>query len=222
MQFLIAADTHGTLTYDNIPQEITTATIDVVFILGDVSQRDILILKNKFSAPFFGVGGNHDTWDLLRKNGVEDLHARVVRWKKITIAGFGGSLRYKETPDYMFFTEDEARSLLEQMPRCNLLITHAAPKFQEDEVQQECAKQEKVSLLSKITSMFAKESENPYANHIDTSAPQYRGLYGIGEYIQKHKPNFVLHGHIHESDTDWHDQTCIRSFYGLELFELEI
>lgn len=226
MQFLVAADTHGTLTEENVPQEFLTENIDAVILLGDVLQRDIDILKNKFKVPFFGVGGNHDTWDLMSKNGIHDLHARVIKWKNLIIAGFGGSLRYKETPDYMFFTEQEASDLLAQMPRCDILLTHAGPKYKDEEqIEQykEAPRQEKESLFDKISSLFTKPTQNPYANHQqDSSAPMYKGFYGIGEYIQKHHPTFVLHGHIHQSDTDWHGQTCVRSFYGLELFELDI
>lgn len=224
MQFLIAADTHGTLTDNNINADLFRNLIDAVFILGDVSQRDIEILQQNFSVPFFGVGGNHDSWELLSKMGVQDLHTRVIRWKNLTIAGFGGSLRYKETPDYMFFTEQEASDLLNQMPPCDILITHAAPKYKTDESQNSRnEKEEKPSFLTKITSIFSKPNSNPYANHKeDSSAPKYKGLYGIGEYIQKNHPNFVLHGHIHASETDWHEGTCVRSFYGLELFELEM
>ena len=223
MQFLIAADTHGTLTDNNIHAELFRDLIDAVFILGDVSQRDIEILQQNFSVPFFGVGGNHDSWELLAKMGVQDLHTRVVRWKNLTIAGFGGSLRYKETPDYMFFTEQEAIDLLEQMPACDILLTHAAPKYKTDDSIITATEEKGPSLLNRITSLFTKNNTNPYAKHIaDSSAPQYKGLYGIGEYIQKHHPNFVLHGHVHASETDWHDNTCVRSFYGLDLFELEI
>ena len=222
MLLLMVADTHNTLTNDNIPDDILTADIDAVFLLGDVSSQDIAILKSKFQVPFFGVGGNHDTWDQLTSNGVEDLHARVIRWRKLTIAGFGGSLRYKETPHYMFFTEQEARDLLSQMPACDILITHAAPKSEDIQPEQPVVS-EKESFLTKISSLFAKPATNPYASHEpDTSAPMYRGFYAISEYIQKHHPNFVLHGHIHESDTNWEGSTCVRSFYGLELFEIEI
>lgn len=221
MQFLVAADTHDTLTETNIPEELLAANIDAVFILGDVSQRDITILQKKFPVQFFGVGGNHDTWDLLKKCGVEDVHARVIRWKKLRIAGFGGSLRYKETPHYMFFTEDEARDILNQMPDCDILLTHAAPKYEEEEPVKVSVSEPKKSFLSHLTSFFAKNNPNPYSDHIDTSAEMYKGLYGIGEYVQKHHPTFVLHGHVHTSDIEWREQTCVRSFYGLELFELD-
>lgn len=56
----------------------------------------------------------------------------------------------------------------------------------------------------------------------DTIMDTTTGLIGIAQYIDKNKPKLHLHGHTHTSETDWHNMTCIKSIYGVELIDLEL
>lgn len=221
MQILVVADTHGDLRVADITQEMEKADIDAVFTLGDVSPRDIKLLQAKFKVPFFGVGGNHDAWNTLKDCGVQDLHARVIRWNGIVIAGFGGSLKYKLSPEYMLFTEEEAEDILRQMPECDILLTHAAPKYRENK---EKFPEEKKTLKSYVNLVLGKKPKHD--DSISSPENPLNGLYGIGEYIHQKHPQFVLHGHLHQPNVSWESTdygiTCVRCFNKLELFELEI
>lgn len=48
----------------------------------------------------------------------------------------------------------------------------------------------------------------------------HAGLKGIGEYILKKKPKYVLHGHLHVPSVTKKKHTKIRCCYGVEVFNL--
>ena len=193
MKVLVAADTHGNLEPQNLPQESLFIKLNGIFLLGDVFINDIELLQNFYpTTPMLGVGGNHDKWDLLQSTNVEDLHGRIIKWNRLYIAGFGGAYKNLDKDEYMFHTQEEASKALAQMHCCDILLTHDQPCF---------------------------EAMNEDATIDFYSGP---GLVGITQYIDKNHPKLHLHGHIHETRTDWRNMTCIRSFYGVELIDIDL
>ena len=126
LRMLIIADPHGCLGEYDIPRNHNA---DVCFLLGDLSARDIAIIKAQVvGVPIYGVLGNHDGFDLYCRSGVENIHGKVVEIKGVKIAGIQGSLRYKysEAPLY---TDDESVEIAEAMEAADILISHDGPKF---------------------------------------------------------------------------------------------
>lgn len=68
---------------------------DCCCLLGDIPEDAISAIREQVHKPLLGVLGNHDTFDVLRSNGVEDIDKRAVVVNGVTLAGLSGSHRYK-------------------------------------------------------------------------------------------------------------------------------
>ncbi len=79
-----------------------------------------------------GVRGNHDRPDALEAVGAEDLHLRRLEVDGRSFCGFGGSPRYSREGANEW-TEDEAATLLEQVPAADVLLAHSPPAGVNDE-----------------------------------------------------------------------------------------
>ena len=224
MRVLIVTDTHGALRVSDFPEETYFDLPDAIFILGDVYKNDIALTKKLYpTVKMMGVGGNHDPWDLLTEMGVEDLHERVIKWRGLYIAGFGGSFKYKDSEYYMMHTQEEASKAMARMYECDLLLTHDQPCFKPTHIVKKMVpvekEQNKIAQILKIKpGTLYQEIEVEEPIEFDT----HTGLVGIAEYIDKNHPKLHLHGHLHDVGTDWHGTTCIRRFYGVELIEIDL
>lgn len=130
---LVVTDGHGTLPryLDNFMKD--TGDIDVVFYLGDLELpdfRELNAYEKIASATKLGVVGNHDGFDDLQEQGIEDIHGKVVSFHGIDILGIRGSFKYKDTVGPMM-TDEESIHFVENLPECDLLITHDWSKHEE-------------------------------------------------------------------------------------------
>lgn len=100
---------------------------DVFITTGDRSIFDFEDIRDIISTkPSFGVYGNHDTPGYLDNLGIQNMHLRVFQWNGFTIGGYQGCPRYKDGGGPQF-TEEEATRDLENFPRVDILLLHAAP-----------------------------------------------------------------------------------------------
>ena len=121
---LVIADGHGCLDSNDIPD----CSVDACLLLGDLSPREIEIIKKRMKGtPIYGVLGNHDVFDLYDRCGVENIHGKVVEVNGIRLAGIQGSLRYKDS-DMPLYTDKESVEIAEKMNAANILISHDSPK----------------------------------------------------------------------------------------------
>lgn len=124
LRALVVSDGHGCLTDCDFP----ICDIDVCFLLGDLSLRDIEIVKEKIGeTPIYGVLGNHDGFELYDRCGIENIHGRVIEINGVKIAGMQGSFRYKNT-NFPFYTDEESVAIAEKLPPADILISHDSPK----------------------------------------------------------------------------------------------
>ncbi len=124
LTMLCIVDLHS-LDYEEI-EAIKNMEYDVCFLLGDIPQNALYSIKNINTKPLFGVCGNHDEWDSLNAVGIKDIHCKTVSLDGFTIAGFGGSHRYKNG-DYPMLTQKESVELTKLLPKADILISHDAP-----------------------------------------------------------------------------------------------
>lgn len=100
---------------------------DVLITTGDLRFTDfpgIELLPNKI--PSFGVLGNHDDGaTYLERNGILNVHNKVVDFNGIKIGGFQGCLRYNSRD--IQYTEEEAKEFADTFPYVDILILHAGP-----------------------------------------------------------------------------------------------
>lgn len=108
-------------------EEIQSMEYDVCLLLGDIPQKALKIIKKaNGSRPIYGICGNHDDWDSLKRADIEDIHCKMVEVGNIKIAGFGGSHRYK-SGDYAMITQEQSIQAAKTIPAADILISHDCP-----------------------------------------------------------------------------------------------
>lgn len=128
LNVLFITDTHNCLAYTdkylNYLKSINTIDYDICLLLGDFSGLDLDEIKNVIpNEKLYGIVGNHDSIDLLEKNGIKNINGKVITCKGIKIAAIMGSNRYKEG-NYGMQTQEESLELAENMEQADILISH--------------------------------------------------------------------------------------------------
>ncbi|MEE0929913.1 MAG: metallophosphoesterase family protein [Acutalibacteraceae bacterium] len=124
VKLLIITDTHNCLE----EEELNNINADVCLLLGDITDRDLSIIKQKVDIPIYGILGNHDSWTLYDKYNIENIHGKVIDIYGIKIAGLQGSIRYKLS-DAPLYTDDESVEISKTIPYTDILISHDCPKY---------------------------------------------------------------------------------------------
>ncbi|MDE7400190.1 MAG: metallophosphoesterase family protein [Oscillospiraceae bacterium] len=96
---------------------------DCCCLLGDIPDAALKIIKRLVQKPLFGVLGNHDEPSTLSRCGIQNLDGKSVTVNGVTIAGFGGSHRYKNG-DYPMLTQRESIIAAKLCPKADILISH--------------------------------------------------------------------------------------------------
>lgn len=108
-------------------EELLAEGPDLVVCCGDLERSWLEPLRGA-GVPAVGVYGNHCLGGYLAELGIEDLHARAVRWPSgLTMAGLEGCPRYKVTPHFQY-DEEEVESFLAPLPTVDLFVAHCPPR----------------------------------------------------------------------------------------------
>ena len=229
MEILTVADCHGRLGESELLETLDGRKPDVIFFLGDNEYNDIECVKtNLKDVQMFGVIGNHDELDILERCRIENLHRRVINFDGFLIGGFGGTVKYKNDSSRLLFTNQESEELMNGFPQVDILITHDKPCFRVEK-KSDISEQEKPdkTLFQKVKDLFLKSDtgdETSDEAEAKPTEPEYEpahsGLTGIAEYIQRKRPSYVLHGHLHEPHIEVCYGTTIRCCFRTEFFAL--
>ena len=130
MKTLVIADRNPKI---NIPDIVAQNKIDLVITLGDLTREDILGLTLVNKIPKIGVYGNHDSGSYMEELGIWDMHLKIWDFEGLTFGGFQGCVRYKENPDAIMYTQEEANKLMETFPKVDVFISHCPPRGINDE-----------------------------------------------------------------------------------------
>ena len=155
------------------------ADVDMVLGCGDLPYYYLEYLLDQLGKPVYFVRGNHAatveySQGAERKGpwGAIDLHRKVVKFEGLLMAGFEGSVRYRQGP--FMYTQSEMWSMVLSMaPRLtanavrhgralDLLATHAAPWGIQDQHD-----------------------------------PAHQGFKAFRWLLSVFKPRYHFHGHIH-------------------------
>lgn len=130
LRILIVTDTHGhaSTSFGTFVEQV--GDIDVVFTLGDVEHRDFEIInkcKKMSGVPKYGILGNHDSFSVLKENGIKSIHGEVIEVNGIKFLGMYGSIKYKNTNTPML-TDEESLQIATLLPECDVFLTHDRSK----------------------------------------------------------------------------------------------
>lgn len=112
---------------------VSQEKIDIIITLGDLSHSDLSELEYIKHIPKIGVYGNHCLGTYMESLGIVNMHLKAYSWSGLTFGGFQGCVRYKENPEAIMCTQEEARSLMKDFPKVDVFLSHAPPYGINDE-----------------------------------------------------------------------------------------
>lgn len=162
--------------------------VDLILSCGDLPPDYLDFLCSTLGVPIFYVRGNHDSsFPLDAYSGFTNLHARMVEYKGLRLAGFEGSNRYNQ--GRYQYSQNAMRRLVR---RGRLRAWHSGPP---DIVI----------------------SHAPPAGCHDASDVCHQGFEAFRTLIDAWHPLYFIHGHVHayergEAETRLGETTVLNAF----------
>jgi Icc-related predicted phosphoesterase len=148
-------------------------SIDLIVSCGDLPPEYLTRLLNCFDVPLYYVSGNHDIRNKeTQPEGGIDLHGRLVDYRGINILGLEGSHWYNGGP-YQY-TEGQMRSIIRWLR----------------------------PMLWWRGGVDVVITHAPPRHIHDAQDPCHKGFECFRWLIEKYKPAYFIHGHIHQNFGD--------------------
>lgn len=171
MKILVLADEPDKMLWEHLQRERLEG-VELILSCGDLPASYLSFLTCFTSAPVVYICGNHDTKYLKEPpEGCECIEDSLFVYKGVRVLGLGGCMRYKPGP--FQYTDDEMRK--------------------------------------RIKKLRWKLWRHKGFDILLTHAPAYRvgddtdvchtGFQAFLELMDKYKPAFMVHGHVHKSYT---------------------
>lgn len=169
MKILVVADEESRSLWDYFSPDKLEG-IDMIISCGDLKANYLQFLVTFGNCPLLYVRGNHDTgYAMNPPDGCVCIEDKIFNYKGMRIAGLGGSMKYKYSPD--MYTEKEMRARYRRLRRkirftggIDILVTHA-----------------------------------PAKGYGDMEDLPHRGFECFNDLLMKYKPLYMLHGHVHKT-----------------------
>lgn len=117
----------------SILETLAEHPVDLVVTLGDLDYFSLRELEQVTGIPKLGVYGNHCSGTYFADLGIENLHLTARAVAGVTFGGFQGCVRYKQNPDAIMCTQEEASAALLAFPRVDVFLCHCPPRGVNDE-----------------------------------------------------------------------------------------
>ena len=122
MNILFIADLHY-LNIDNL-EKIKNLSYDICILLGDIPKKYLDAIKEVVNNnKLYGITGNHDTFNLLEKNNINDINMKIININGIKIAGISGGVKYKFGM-YAMLGQEELLEKITNLQKCDILVSH--------------------------------------------------------------------------------------------------
>ncbi|SLM32275.1 conserved hypothetical protein [Desulfamplus magnetovallimortis] len=171
--------------------------IDLVLACGDLPPEYLAFIFHFMNVPLYYVKGNHD----IRYNenppmGCMDIHGRIVKFKGLNIMGLGGSRWYNGGMNQ--YTDAQMRHIIRKM---------------------------KLSIWwNKGVDILITHAPPRYIH--DAEDRCHKGFDAFYTFIDKYKPSYLIHGHIHRQFDNTLDRltvvngTKVINTYGYNIIEI--
>lgn len=141
--------------------------VELIISCGDLSADYLDYIQTMSGIPLLYVPGNHDRYYLQEPDRCTCIDDDIFVFNGIRIAGLGGSIEYR--PSVYMFTEEEMEK------RANALS-------------------EKVCANGGIDILV---THAPVRGYGDKNDLPHQGFQCFDSFLAKHKPKYMLHGHVH-------------------------
>ncbi|MBF0378591.1 MAG: metallophosphoesterase [Desulfamplus sp.] len=172
-------------------------SIDLVLSCGDLPPEYLSFILHSLNAPLYYVRGNHDIrYDLKPPMGCTDIHGKIVKFNQIKIIGLGGSRWYNGGMNQ--YTEAQMKKFIRKM-QFSIWWNRG------------------VDIV--IT-------HSPPRHIHDAEDRCHRGFRSFCNFIDKYKPDYFIHGHIHRHFTCQEERittvnkTKVINTYGYNIIEI--
>jgi len=167
--------------------------VDLIIGCGDLPYYYLEFVISMLDKPLFFVRGNHDktvehsqAGPRKGPEGGEDLHAQVIKWNNIILAGIEGSLCYSKG-NYQY-------TQLEMWSK----ITSIIPRLFSNRI-----------LYGRYLDVFITHAP-PTGIHDQPDLP-HQGIDAFRWFLKVFKPGYHFHGHIHIYTPDENVETLFGS-----------
>lgn len=130
MNALVIADRQPKIDIVAVAQQ---NNVELIITLGDLTREDVLPLERITTIPKIGVYGNHDSGTYMPELGIWDMHLKIWDYNGLRFGGFQGCVRYKDNPEAIMCTQEEATQLMAGFPRVDVFLCHCPPRGINDE-----------------------------------------------------------------------------------------
>lgn len=130
MKILAIADRNPNI---NIKEIAEAEGVDMIFTLGDLERHDLLSLMDIRRIPKIGVYGNHCSGNYMNELGIINMNVKAYSYNGLSFGGLQGCVRYKQNPDAIMCTQEEAREMLTDFPYVDIFLAHCPPRGVNDE-----------------------------------------------------------------------------------------
>ncbi len=167
MKLLLIADKESPYYWDYY-QPGRLDGIDLILSCGDLNAKYLSFLVTMGHAPLFYVHGNHDqTYDRHPPEGCDCIEDKLVTYKGLRILGLGGSALYSGGPHQ--YTEGQMERRIRRL------------RFQ----------------LFRSKGVDIVVTHAPAQGYGDAEDYAHRGFACLLPLLDKYKPSYLIHGHVH-------------------------
>ena len=169
MKILVLADVESKYLWDYFEKEKLEG-IDLILSAGDLKPQYLSFLASFSKVPILYVHGNHDDcYDTQPPVGCIDIENKIYVYKGVRIMGLGGSIRYKKGKNQ--YTQKEMNHRIKKM----------------------------WFSIKKNKGFDILLTHSPAAGIGDGPDEPHKGFEGFNYLLEKYKPKYFIHGHIHKT-----------------------
>lgn len=197
MKILCVADTVVKSLLESVDGSHLLAGIELILACGDLPPEYLSSLKHRYDVPLLYVLGNHDLrYGESPPQGCLNIHQKIVKIGGVRIIGFSGSRWYNGNINQ--YTEQQMARFIRKM---------RIPIWRNGGVN---------LVISHAPPRFVNDAEDPC----------HRGFRIFLQFIEKYRPAYFIHGHIHtlfENDSERLTRvqsTSVINSYGYHVLEI--